>query len=577
MADHPIERTRSKTGSLESGSTFSRSPQRRQRSEDTDLSSVEEESDNDDTLLPLLEQPGSFEAEAYYWAFPSRPRLLGRTFSGQIPWWPLARTSIDPAFDIAAKFDGTTTYGPVGPHAIHACWQATTLNRVRAALSGLPWTSIDVLRIGRIKLRENERLVIVWVGVSPSAMAKIAAPWALIASKLRAVRAALDTENLTEVECEMRESTVIGAVDTSPRLLQSPRGETQEDILPSELAAIHTVSTAVGRGITPVHRQSSTGTLGLYLVAADDTGEEGNNAGTVWALTCHHVALPELGDLREPPATMMLSLDQIQESKLDKVHPRDENQRERCRQLRRVISSFRTSDTARTLGVVHHAPPIGVNRVEGENTFTRDWALITLDRQKFPVEFNFENFVYTRNDEEIDELDKVEGLINEHMFSFTGEPKPVYKFPSDSFIRLHNIVPRAEYLGQPPAHNLVANVDNDPHLIVLKRGHTTGLTAGIVLDIESMTRYYYSGTLVFESRELTVVHISRERSTLRKKVQFSDGGDSGSIIFDLKGRVVAMLTGGSGDVGRLDLTYSTPFVDLKADIEKTIGRRLRLP
>ncbi|CAK7269550.1 hypothetical protein SEPCBS57363_003659 [Sporothrix epigloea] len=182
-----------------------------------------------DELLPLLEPPGDFEVWAYYWAMPSRPRLLGRTSSGAHPWWRLLEPPVDSHWGPTANLTRATVCGPVGPHPIHACWRKSTLNRVRAALSGLPWTSIDVLRIGRTELREYERPIIVWVGVSPSAMVKIEEPWALIASNLRAVRAALDADNLTDVECEMRESEIFKTANAGPRLLLPPRDRGQYD------------------------------------------------------------------------------------------------------------------------------------------------------------------------------------------------------------------------------------------------------------------------------------------------------------------------------------------------------------
>ena len=48
---------------------------------------------------------------------------------------------------------------------------------------------------------------------------------------------------------------------------------------------------------------------------------------------------------------------------------------------------------------------------------------------------------------------------------------------------------------------------------------------------------------------------------------FSDEGDSGSIVFDVQGRVVGMLDGGVGDK-RSDVTYVTPIEWILDDIRK---------
>ncbi|KAF9233460.1 hypothetical protein BU15DRAFT_80069 [Melanogaster broomeanus] len=44
-----------------------------------------------------------------------------------------------------------------------------------------------------------------------------------------------------------------------------------------------------------------------------------------------------------------------------------------------------------------------------------------------------------------------------------------------------------------------------------------------------------------------------------KSEVFSEPGDSGSIIADIRGRIGGMLTGGSGKAGSSDMTYATPF------------------
>ncbi|CAK7270897.1 hypothetical protein SEPCBS57363_004339 [Sporothrix epigloea] len=189
------------------------SPEKCKESDKSTPSNIEEtDGVNVDALLPLLEPPGDFEAWAYYWALPSQPKLLGRTSSGTVPWWRLSEPHKEPYEDLdedpISEPENDSVLRPIGPHAIKECWQVSTSRRVCAALKGLPWDSVDLLRIGRASLTPRERPVVVWVGVSPKAIAEIEAPWDLIASKLRAVRAALDADNLTDVECEIRTSEI---------------------------------------------------------------------------------------------------------------------------------------------------------------------------------------------------------------------------------------------------------------------------------------------------------------------------------------------------------------------------------
>ena len=52
---------------------------------------------------------------------------------------------------------------------------------------------------------------------------------------------------------------------------------------------------------------------------------------------------------------------------------------------------------------------------------------------------------------------------------------------------------------------------------------------------------------------------------------FSDGGDSGSIIAERGGRIVALLTGGGGGItNATDVTFSTPYCELEKRIEEVL-------
>jgi hypothetical protein len=49
---------------------------------------------------------------------------------------------------------------------------------------------------------------------------------------------------------------------------------------------------------------------------------------------------------------------------------------------------------------------------------------------------------------------------------------------------------------------------------------------------------------------------------------FSAPGDSGSIVIDGLGRIVGLLTGGSGTTDSTDVTYVTPYFWLEEQIKK---------
>ncbi|CAK7269552.1 hypothetical protein SEPCBS57363_003660 [Sporothrix epigloea] len=241
------------------------------------------------------------------------------------------------------------------------------------------------------------------------------------------------------------------------------------------------------------------------------------------------------------------------------------------RQLQSVLLSFLATDTARTLGHVHHSPPISIQNAGTEDAFIRDWALVTLDRQKFPDGYGFENVV----DLQTGCSERVCQLLNKHIKRFTESPAPPYKLPTNGLLRLRGIVPVADLIGFPPSSKAAER--NGQRQFVMKRALKSGLTAGIVLDIESVTRHYFGG-VEEESYELAVVHLSNPHEFGHGlPYEFSRAGDSGAVVFDLQGRIVGMLTGGSGVESVIDCTYVTPLAKLQPDIEQTIGRRVRIP
>ena len=53
---------------------------------------------------------------------------------------------------------------------------------------------------------------------------------------------------------------------------------------------------------------------------------------------------------------------------------------------------------------------------------------------------------------------------------------------------------------------------------------------------------------------------------------FSAPGDSGSIALDRNGRILGMLTGGSGITDRTDVTYLTPYWYIEQEIKKSFPK-----
>jgi len=112
------------------------------------------------------------------------------------------------------------------------------------------------------------------------------------------------------------------------------------------------------------------------------------------------------------------------------------------------------------------------------------------------------------------------------------------------------------------------NMDGDPCLRVIKHGRTSGWTGGEVNGLRSDCQRAEG----VYSTEICVLN-------LRHMMVFSHAGDSGSIVFDFKGRIVGMLHGGNASAGVLSMerTYVTPMEWLVEDIETQLGVRVSIP
>jgi hypothetical protein len=96
--------------------------------------------------------------------------------------------------------------------------------------------------------------------------------------------------------------------------------------------------------------------------------------------------------------------------------------------------------------------------------------------------------------------------------------------------------------------------DGEPRLLVIKSGNATGTTIGRANGIFSIVRDY--------SNDMSINQTSMEWAIINygsKSELFSEPGDSGSAIADIRGRIGGMLTGGCGNMNSFDMTYATPF------------------
>lgn len=100
------------------------------------------------------------------------------------------------------------------------------------------------------------------------------------------------------------------------------------------------------------------------------------------------------------------------------------------------------------------------------------------------------------------------------------------------------------------------DVEGDPSLLVVKNGSATGTTIGRANGALSIIREYSPDDV---SRYQTSMAWGIFNYDNNKSEVFSEPGDSGSIIVDIRGRIGGMVIGSAGNDEASDMTYATPW------------------
>ena len=131
-----------------------------------------------------------------------------------------------------------------------------------------------------------------------------------------------------------------------------------------------------------------------------------------------------------------------------------------------------------------------------------------------------------------------------------------FKFPPGGLLQVKGFVPEHE-IRQPQQ----CDANGEDCLIVLKNGNATGVTFGRGTGLESFVRTYPEYGNAETSMEFAVYPYGN------KEGSFSAPGDSGSIVVDDQGRIVGLLSGGTGASDSTDVTYLTPYFWLEQRIK----------
>ena len=453
----------------------------------------------------------------------------------------------------------------VGNHALQEVWEDDLALKLHVLLDSMEvkWTSTDVVRIRDVE--ESFAPVILWIGVIPTSLS--GDDGVIVASKCREL---LVECNIADVNVEIRESAVIHSV--GPKLL------TPAETSNPTVDAREPLTTTLGLPICAESTPWAEGTGGFFIT-------EGGNTERLLLVTARHVVFnPGKNENKHfehkngsQRYKVTLFGDAAFNKYLKSIKAKIEGKestveyRSRCieaierkggraankdpRKVREELYKARvaieeldifyrdilthwTTPESHILGHIILSPPISVG-VGSSGSYTEDWAVIEID----PSKVDTSNF----GGNAIDLGTRIPFVKFIRMVCPNHQDTYSYKHPHDRLLRVKDTIPDEEM-----RHLTALDENDDPCLMVIKRGNTTGLTVGRANNIFSYARNYYNDNKTETSKEWAILPFDS------KSGPFSAKGDSGSVIVDRLGRIGGLLTGGAGATSSLDITYATP-------------------
>lgn len=479
---------------------------------------------------------------------------------------------------------------PVNDHPITPVWDdILTRVEIRLQENRLPFTAVMPLGFANVGEEEPFCPLVVAIGVEPTKVAFKDAKTVAECVKLILVEAGFDDVEVAIWEFE----TFLSGLNL-PAL---------DPVLDGSLTKFHHPFTStLGIPVAPLKQPICEGSLGLFLTRGDGT--------ELLALTAAHVACPpstfsdnkglslkaakrryeeiivlgddayvraitdiqhEVRNLKYSIQAGRMSISSLQTDLDNGVADADGTIRaaisnaqrkvgiwkEFIRQLYKLHSHVTPNmpiPSNRRIGRVVFADPIRASS-DGADACTWDWTVIAIRKDAFGADFKG-NAVY------------IGDKLNRKTFLDLMFPNPNdhmgYEYPPDGLLRIGGIVPLDEI-----RHPTQLNAMGEPAMAVIKNGRPTGTTVGWMSSLKSLVHYYHKDTNIqFTSRDLTV--IPYDSDPLRSG-GFSAEGDSGSVIVERSGRVVALLTASGGRSGvaySTDVTFATAYCELEKRIKE---------
>ncbi|TFK55382.1 hypothetical protein OE88DRAFT_1709888 [Heliocybe sulcata] len=492
-------------------------------------------------VTPTPDEHAVSEEEAlhYYAGLHSEPRLLYRTGK---PWHlPVVLQAQYPRKELLEVFD----------HPITKVWSNGLADKVVKAMDAHGGTEFDEdTGAARIPVISP---VTIWIGVSPSSVTATAAH-----DVAQVLLVLFKDYQITDIDIDFRES--LHTCKAGPLFFKPV-----QDLDPL-VDVISPLTHALGLGISTMARLDAQGAMALYLA-------EGGESKNLFGLTCRHVLFglsqhdvdydahpsaphPEvllLGNggysslteaIKVSIALHALSAEhwakqiedyQVMEAATNTI---DENAKAIRLKTERLLNEAEPAMEA--LGafydqVIHYwkEPDARVFAIRFGGLFLIDQTKlgngfqgnkIDLGTKLTPAEFTLKCFP-------------------------RGDAGWKFRYPRNRLLPLEGSI--SDGVMRAPD---MWDLDGNPCLLVVKNGSATGTTIGRANGVFSIVRDYFP--------DISAKQTSMEWAIMNydsKPGAFSEPGDSGAIVADIRGRIGDMLTGGAGKTTSPDLSYATPF------------------
>ncbi|RYO83035.1 hypothetical protein DL764_009522 [Monosporascus ibericus] len=485
-----------------------------------------------DTISSLVPyEPSQEERDEYYYGFAGKPKLVARTSCGI---W--AKPQHEEGWD-QRLCQTRKRYAAIGEHDIVRKWSKVLCFQVARALKNYHWNYFFPIRIGLKGSRFGDSCpVILLIAVDEGTLS-----WKDGITAALHCQSILRDFQIGDVEVEILEGRCHrAAVSTKLEALFDPENPTQKNVHETMTPMLSSLGYPLGY----LEDRKGQGTLGLYLKFEDHA--------PIYGLTCRHVVHGnrQAGDsykfsgadrpqyhIQGTQATFQdweyeletaLAGSKSRTKLLEDAHKRwelflqydekNEHKRPTDKQRKELdsgrleiaftdkvlkcISTLAEKDK-RKVGHLAFHPAFQVSaRKPG---YLKDWALVELDLAKY--------------------LGPPENKVFLGSRGFAEMESHVFRTMSSELVK-----------GHLPLSGVLPEEDMQVPMVVGKRGARTGLTFGVKNEIEAVIRSPGCGRDDQLTWEMPIV-------PTKGYEKFSDGGDSGSSVFDSEGRVVGLVTG----------------------------------